>query len=258
MSFDCGLDIAAMANPMGFVFGAGVFGPEPEIRRLDDIRASLADPDSSGPEELYCICMDVGKESDRADLIGRNLLYGVVTYAAGRIGEEPIRSQGHIHAVSASCGASTCEVYEIWDGSAVIYMQRSGGDNPGDCYAIKASAGDVVIVPPGWVHATINADPERAMTFGAWCVRDYGFDYRAVRSHGGIAYFPKLRENKLVWTANQAYHGGTLTIKPARAYPEFGLEAGQSIYSQYEKNHALFEFVTNPEKYKTLWENYGA
>lgn len=258
MSFDCGLDITAKAAPMDFAFGNGVFGPPPEIRRLDDIRASLSNPDSSGPDELYCICMDVGKESDRDDLIKRNLLYGVVTYAAGSIGDEPIRSQGHIHAVSASCGASTCEVYEIWDGEAVIYMQRGGGDNPGDCYAIKASVGDVVIVPPGWVHATINARSDRAMTFGAWCVRDYGFDYRAVRSHGGIAYFPKLKKGKLVWTPNQAYHGGTLTLKSARAYPEFGLKAGQSIYSQYENNRALFEFVTNPEKYRSLWDNYRA
>ena len=61
-------------------------------------------------------------------------------------------SQGHIHAISPSCNASTCEVYEIWSGEAYIYMQQYGGDDAGNCYAVHAKAGDVVIVPPGWVH----------------------------------------------------------------------------------------------------------
>ena len=30
----------------------------------------------------------------------RNLLFGVVAYAAGRLGSEPVRSQGHVHKLS--------------------------------------------------------------------------------------------------------------------------------------------------------------
>lgn len=41
--FDKGIDITPVQSPMGFTYGAGVFGPEVEIRRLEDIRASLRD-----------------------------------------------------------------------------------------------------------------------------------------------------------------------------------------------------------------------
>ena len=187
MAFNPGFALRATKNPLGFEYGKDVFGPSPEIRRLDDIRASLADPHSEGPEEVYAIVMDVGNMADREEIVKRNLLFGAVTYSAGMIGREPVRSQGHSHAVSASCGAVTPEVYEIWDGEAVIFTQESGSDNPGKCYAIYAHPGDVVIVPPGWVHATINADVSKNLTFGAWCVRDYGFNsihrsqYSAVR-----------------------------------------------------------------------------
>lgn len=51
------------------------------------------------------------------------LLYGAVTYAAGRLGDEPVRSQGHIHTISPHSGWSTTEAYEIWSGKAIIYMQ---------------------------------------------------------------------------------------------------------------------------------------
>ena len=43
MAFYPGFDLSATKEPFGFKYGKDVFGPEPEIRRLDDIRASLAD-----------------------------------------------------------------------------------------------------------------------------------------------------------------------------------------------------------------------
>jgi hypothetical protein len=67
-----------------------------------DIRASLQDPLSSGPEELYAIVMDVGLNTDREEIVKRNLLFGAVTYAAGT------------NAVTITVeGYGTVE-YEIW------------------------------------------------------------------------------------------------------------------------------------------------
>lgn len=119
MEFDPGFDIIPTVNPMGFKYGEGVFGPEVENRYLRDIRRSLSDPQCEGPEIVYSIAMDVGKCEHRELLNQMHLLYGVVTYAAGRLGKEPIRSQGHIHRVSAYSGWSTPEIYEIWTGEAL-------------------------------------------------------------------------------------------------------------------------------------------
>lgn len=256
MKFEPGFEIAAKKDPLGFVYGSNVFGPVPEIRRLDDIRNSLADRNCSGPQDLYAIVMDVGETGDRAEIEKRNLLFGAVTYAAGIIGREPVRSQGHIHAVSPSCGASTPEVYEVWEGEAFIYLQQRGTDDPGRCYAVHAAAGDVVIVPPGWVHATVNADVTKNMTFGAWCVRDYGFDYETVRSHNGIAYFPIAEADGIVWTANPAYQGGSLVVKRARTYEDFGLRPGVPVYRQFQEDKDLFLFVARPQDYPELWRDY--
>lgn len=159
LDFDPGFDITPLSVDEGFRLGADCFDKGTEFRKLDSVRKSLRDPNCDGPENVYAIMMDVGRKTDLPAMQQRMLLYGVVTYAAGQLGDEPIRSQGHIHKVSAHCGWSTPEVYEIWTGKAVIYMQESGQDDPGRCFAVEAGAGDVVIVPPGWVHATISADP---------------------------------------------------------------------------------------------------
>lgn len=256
MTFYPGLQIEATKEPLGFFYGQGVFGPKEEVRRLEDIRHSLEDKNCDGPEELYAIVMDIGNEEDRISMKNRNLLFGAVTYAAGVIGQEPVRSQGHIHAISRSCGASTPEVYEIWEGRAVIYIQQSAEDNPGRCYAVYAEAGDVVIVPPGWVHATVNPDVKHNMTFGAWCVRDYGFRYEEIRRHNGIAYFPKVGRDGIWWKPNPSYQGGKLVEKRARAYEDFGLKPGISIYTQFQENKDLFLFVARPLDYPKLWEKY--
>lgn len=251
-----GFSIEANLDTLDFTYGEDVYGPITEKRKLDDIRKSLSDPSVSGPEYVYAVAMDVAKKEHRDDLIKRNLLYGAMIFGKGIVGEEPVRSQGHIHALSPSCQASTCEVYEIWSGEAYIYMQETAKDQPGKCYAIHACAGDVVIVPPSWAHATINAKPEEEMLFGAWCVRDYGFDYEDVRAHHGVAYFPKVVNDTVVFKKNPAYQQEEIIIKEARTYPEFGIEEGIPIYTQYEKNPDLFEFVTHPELTKVIWECY--
>lgn len=254
MNFYPGFNIYPKYEPLGFEYGKGVFGPDVENRTLDSIRKNLREPDCDGPDIVYSIAMDVGNECDKQKMTDRNLLYGAVTYAKGTLGNEPVRSQGHIHAVSQSCGMSTCEVYEIWDGEAYIYMQETAKDNPGRCFAVLAKPGDVVIVPPYWAHCTIVADISQNMSFGAWCVRDYGFDYDDVRSHGGVAWFPIAKDGKIEFEKNNAYNTEECIIKSPRQYTELGIEKGKPIYTQFVENADKFLFVSNPKL--ANWENF--
>lgn len=254
-----GFDIEPTVNPMGFRYGKGVFGPKVENRTLDAIRPSLMDPACTGPGTVYSIAMDVGKEEHRAVLEEMHLLYGAVTYATGRLGCEPVRSQGHIHAVSRYSGLSTPEVYEIWSGEAIIYMQERAEDYPGRCFAVYAAMGDVVIVPPGWAHATINAgtDADVPMSFGAWCVRDYGFDYSGVRAHGGIAWFPVFDDKgRLTWQKNPQYRECEIICKKPEAHPELGIVTGEPIYQTFENNPRTFDYVVNPAIKADVWRSY--
>lgn len=257
MCFKPGFLIETTINPMGFKYGEGVFGPEVENRILDDIRKSLRNPECQGPEIVYSIAMDVGKEEHKNILKERMLLFGVVTYAKGRLGQEPIRSQGHIHKVSSHSGWSPPEIYEIWSGKAIIYMQETAKDNPGRCFAVYAEQGDVVIVPPNWAHATISADPMHSLTFGAWCDREYGFDYDDVRAHNGLTWFPIIdNEGKINWFSNEAYKSSKLVTKRPNDYNYLGIEKKIPIYSQFENNPEVFQFVSKPWLKKEEWKQF--
>ncbi len=252
-----GFDITPQHSPMGFEYGNDVFGPKVEQRFINDIRLSLREPNCTGPEIVYAIAMDVGKKVHLELLKKMHLLYGTVIYAGGKLGNEPIRSQGHIHKISTLSGWSTPEVYEIWEGEAVIYMQEFAEDKPGRCYAVQAQVGDVVVVPPYWVHATISANPTHPLVFGAWCDRAYSFDYNGVRAHGGIAWFPVFdANNQLVWERNEQYETSELILKSPEIYHNLGLEKGKSIYQIFEEKPETFAFVPRPALKAEVWENF--
>nr|MBD3622981.1 glucose-6-phosphate isomerase [Sunxiuqinia sp.] len=257
MKFNPGFDIDPTVSPMGFHYGSGIFGPDVENRKLDDIRQSLRNPACEGPETVYSIAMDVGKKEHLETLKRLHLLFGVVTYAAGRLGDEPVRSQGHIHKVSPWSGWSTPEVYEIWSGRAIIYMQETAKDDPGRCFAVEAGPGDVVVVPPFWAHATISADPEQPLTFGAWCDRAYGFEYHDVRAHNGLAWFPVIgKEGKIEWTKNPLYRTEQLHVKRPSNYSLLGIEKGKPIYTQFEEDETRFLFVPHPVLKEQEWDGF--
>jgi glucose-6-phosphate isomerase, archaeal len=257
MNFYPGFDITPTANPMGFAYGTEVFGPSVENRSLDSIRKSLFDPSCEGPDPVYSIAMDTGKKEHLPLLEKLHLLYGAVTYAAGQLGNEPVRSQGHIHKVSPLSGWSTPEVYEIWSGKAIIYMQETADDDPGRCFAVIANPGEVVIVPPDWAHATISADANQPLTFGAWCDREYGFEYDKVRQHKGLAWFPLISASgEIEWQRNPNYIQRELIIKSPEEYLQFGIEKGKPIYTQFEENREKFLFVPHPQTVKELWKEF--
>jgi glucose-6-phosphate isomerase, archaeal len=254
MPVEFGLNIKAYQHPLGFEYGDGVTGPRPELRTLDSIRHVLRDPQCAGPDPVYAIAMDVARTCDVEQLRRRMLLFGIVTYVAGRLGAEPVRSQGHLHRVSRHSGWSPPELYEIWSGRAVILMQEFVAEDPGRVYGVKAAPGERVLVPPGWAHATISADPDRPLTFLALCDREYGFDYSALRARQGLSWYPLVTpEGGLNWEPNPSYRQSHLRLKSPGSYTEFGVVPDEPLYCQVMRDPDRFYWVSRPDLASALW-----
>ncbi len=256
LEFDPSLALRLCDTGLAFEYGPGIFGPEAEMRRLDGIRSSLRNPECDGPDPVYGIAMEIGREIDRSMLKERMLLFGAVVYAAGALGSEPVRSQGHIHAIAPHSGWSPPEIFEIWSGTAIVYAQERAEDHPGRCVAVLAHAGDQVVVPPGWAHCVINADPLHRMPFGAWCDRQYGFDYIGVRAHHGLAWFPRLSASGLEWEPNPRYLPSRIEQHGARTYPELGLDPSRSLYRQFVDDPESVMFVSDPARAAKCWATF--
>jgi glucose-6-phosphate isomerase len=257
LNFNPGFDITVTSEPLGFEFGETSFGPQPELRLLDAIRPALRDPEADGPDPVYAIAMDVGKRSYRQELQQRMLLFGVVTYATGRLGQEVVRSQGHVHKISSHSGWVAPEIYEIWAGKAFIYMQEFAADHPGRCFAVEAEPGDIVVVPPGWAHTSMSADPNAHLTFGALCDREYGFHYEEIRRRRGVAWYALLNSaDQIYWEPNPRYQKSDLVICKPGDYRAFGIERARPLYSQFEMDPSRFQWVSQPALVAELWKGF--
>jgi glucose-6-phosphate isomerase, archaeal len=256
-AFDPGLDIRFRRDALDFGYGPGVFGPHPERRSLDSIRESRQDRNSAGPDPVYAIAMDVGRVEDREEMRERMLLFGIVMYAHGRLGAGPVRSQGHVHAIAPHCGWSTPELFEIWEGRAIVYGQENSGDDPGRCVAVVANPGERVVMPPRWAHFVANADPDRALIFGAWCDRQYGFEYGPMRAHHGLAWYPRMSEaGEISWKPNPAYSSSMLQVRKARDYPELALSWEAPIYRLLRSDPESIQWISDPGRLGEIWKRF--
>jgi glucose-6-phosphate isomerase, archaeal len=257
LKFDPGLDVRFSKDTLDFSYGPSLFGPVLEYRSLDSIRGSLRDANCSGPDPVYAIAMDVGRVEDLQELKRRMLLFGIVAYARGKLGDEPVRSQGHVHTVSPHCGWSTPELFEIWEGNAVIYGQEKSGDETGRCVAVEAVPGDKVVIPPGWAHYVVNAAANSRLVFGAWCDRQYGFDYKEMRAHQGLAWFPLASSSgKIRWERNPRYSPSSLVVKEARDYPELDLPSAMPIYECFRRAPESVQWVSEPARFAEAWPHF--
>jgi len=103
----------------------------------------------------------------------------------------------------------------------------------------------------------INVDPSEVMVFGAWCVRDYGFDYRAIRAHGGLAWFPLSDEKQHVkWERNPAYKVCRIVKKHPREHPELSVWRQMPIYEQFSRNPEGVQWISDPATVASSWESF--
>lgn len=88
-----GLDMTITRQPLGFCYGEDVTEADAGDQNAGSDPPVAAQSGLRRPEQVYAIAMDVARLADRPELEKRMLLFGVVTYAAGTLGDEPVAAR---------------------------------------------------------------------------------------------------------------------------------------------------------------------
>ncbi|MDK2889845.1 MAG: glucose-6-phosphate isomerase, archaeal, partial [Methanoculleus sp.] len=130
-------------------------GPKPEsqTRTIEEMREVLADPGCTSDQPLYFMYRDLAKsESDREWLRQHHVRYDITVIPARTLCGEYVKTKGHYHTENPA-GELYPEIYEVLEGTGHYLLQTRDAD---DVVMIEGTAGDKILLPPGYGHVTIN------------------------------------------------------------------------------------------------------
>jgi len=125
----------------------------PDIRSCSELLSVMADPDCRCEGPAYEMFRGLFKNDQDKDWLNTHQIRYDVTRIPGQvICGEWIKTKGHYHQVAPD-GHAYPEIYEVLEGEALYLLQKQ---DLSDIILVKAKAKDLVLIPPGYGHVTIN------------------------------------------------------------------------------------------------------
>lgn len=234
----------------GLVFGAGLVPVTPDIRCRRDMLDVLFEPNASGPDELYYMYRGVCRAADSTLIRQHGLRYDVTILRPGTVGSEYIKTAGHYHPLKPGTEFTYPEVYEVLHGRAHYLLQTEPDEEGVEAVLVEASAGDKVLIPPGYGHITINPGPDW-LVMSNWVAEGFASLYGPIKELGGGAYFALAgngEEERIVVNPRYRPTPGISARRPSDL-PEFGLVRGRPMYFAFLESPGTFAYLANPENY---------
>jgi len=129
------------------------FLPEPQVRRAEDLNQVMADRKCPDKGPVYYMFRDLARtDKDRKWLYNARLRYDVTVIPPMVLCGENVKTKGHYHPEDPA-GVGYPEIYEIIEGSAEYLLQDR---TLSDVVVVAARKGDIILIPPGYGHVTIN------------------------------------------------------------------------------------------------------
>jgi len=226
---------------------------DPDIRHLFDMTDVIFDQAwLAGAEDfdLYFMFRDLFlSRADKDRLLAQGLRYDITIIPPAMLGKEYIKTAGHYHPIVAGGAVTYPELYEVLEGEALYLLQN---EDYSDVAVVHASAGDKVLVPPGYGHVTINRS-NKTLKMANFVARDFSSLYEPYRAKGGAAYF-FTREG---WIKNQRCSEAAdlrrIEAPDSAGLAKLGLKKSQEMYPLLREGGAL-EYLIRPDDHVKLFK----
>jgi glucose-6-phosphate isomerase, archaeal len=222
--------------------------PKPSVRDAKDLREVLADRSCTAAGPVYYMYRNISRsDADRKWLHAQDLRYDITVIPPLEICGEFIKTKGHYHPDNPS-GVGYPEVYEVLAGMAHFLIQNRDFS---DIVMIEASAREIVVIPPGYGHVTINPSKNSALQMANIVSTRFESDYREYELLHGAAYFEMVEEGFVknpAYAASSPIRFATVLQKAASS-----VTITAPLYNLIEQQTPSLEFLNYPEKYLSLF-----
>jgi len=137
---------------------------------------------------------DVAKTGpDRTWLHSHAIRYDITIIPPANLGGEYVKTKGYYHPENPS-GTGYPELYELVQGVALFLLQKKTLDH---IVLVKATKGDIVLIPPGYGHVTINPSKDETLIMANLVSTAFESEYTFYETMHGAAYY-ELIDHTLV------------------------------------------------------------
>ncbi len=236
---------------------------KPSIRRLKEMKDIVYDQEwlkSAAPEtELYYVWRDAAENDREKEKISRaGLRYDITELAPLALGKEYNKTFGHTHSLVPGTDLTYTEIYEVLAGEVCFLFQKFSQDRIEDIMAVRCSAKDKYIVPPGYAHISINPTNGKSV-MANWLAIASQQDYQEIKKMKGAGYYalkPASQQGEsghdINWVRNKNYSSvPELRFVEPNNLSQFGIPQDQPMY-YLVNNLEKLDFLKNPQNYS--WE----
>jgi len=221
--------------------------PPPAVRTFADMRPVLANTSCAGDGTLYFMYRDLAKsDADWRWLHAHKLRYDLTVIPPRNLCGEWVKTKGHYHPDTIK-GTGYPEIYEVLEGRAHYLLQTRTLD---DIVLIAAQAGDLVIIPPGYGHITINPSPDRTLTMANIVSTAFESEYAEYERLHGAAYY-ELTSGEFVRNRHYPVMPPVRHVTPRSGRGDRRIVRGP-LYSLIGNEEAL-SFLNRPEEYSEIF-----
>lgn len=202
-------------------------------KKVSDLSSVLRDPffDPNQDSVAYDVC----RGEDRKVLPNSELQYDLTKIYPGTVGGELHKTAGHYHS------GGYAELFEVLEGELISILQINGASE-GEIekvYAIKAKAGDKIIILPHDGFCSINPSLEKELIMSNWIDTRAQNQYENIEKNRGLCYYiVNTEKEKNSPVKNPAY----------KKVPELIWLKPKALPQELEN----LEFLSSPEKYNNL------
>ena len=228
------------------------------IRTGEQMRRVLMDPNAVVPLEAYFMHRGIfaSIENIQEAFYKNKIRFDITVIPPANWGKEPAKTYGHYHDP-----VEKPEIYQVVSGEVMWLMQKT--DENGkvlDFIAVRAKAGDIAIMLPGYGHVSVNISETEPLVMANWLTWNQTSYYGSFEEKRGAAYYVIRQENgQLALVPNPGYEKGRGFYQPKQTVAidemlEFGLKRGDPIYNLVNRKDFAkkVRFLYHPEEYENL------
>lgn len=208
-------------------------------------------------EPFYDVYRGIAFPEDEELLQKNDFRYDITIIMPGQINGECKKTSGHYHGWNPARTNTYAEVYEVIKGTALYVLQKSpnfDAENPEDLVVedlilATVHAGETIIIPPNYGHASINIG-DGPLVFSNLAYVPCPVHYDPVKHYHGMSYYLMKKGGEITAEFNSRYQNVPQPkFATVKENSRLGIRFGTPVYQSYKENPEAFRFLAEPDQY---------